>query len=96
MSSCHRSSTDTGSAAEPDTMSRRRRAPSDHRVRVEVSAASHAEMSREYTVGTAMKSVRSPEAMRSQTRIASKLPGDSQCAPTQRGVSVTFTRPCTW
>ncbi len=43
-----------------------------------------------------MNTVTSPDASRSQTATASKLPGASQHAPTASGVSVTLTSPCTW
>ena len=47
-------------------------------------------------VGTAMKTVTTPDARRSQVAVASKPPGASQVAPTHSGQSVTLTMPCTW
>src|SRR5687768_18123901 len=58
------------SAAEPDIISLRRRAPSDHARCVSGGALSHAPISRWYIVGTAVKTVIAPEDRKS-TRLNS-------------------------
>jgi hypothetical protein len=91
----HRSSVRTGNAADPDIIRRSVRAPSDRARLTSAGAWSHDAISRWYIVGTAVKTVISPDASRAHTRSTSNSDTISQVARTASAQPSPLMTPCT-